>query len=412
MALPAPAGARHPGGSPRGETHRATVRRDHINRRGSRPPRVHIQFEESNMKRRTTLLTTVLTVAVGGLAVFVSVSRGNGRDPNVKTVDVARMTIADKALAVGRIEPEVEIGVKSQISGVVRRLLVAEGDFVRAGAPLLEIKPNPTPLELAEARRQVELRGIEIQNLERNLERQRALKEQGLLSEREYQETEQLFASQQVQVAMARERLALLEEGKASLADENVETVIRSPIAGFVLEKMVDIGDPIVPLSTYQEGTVLMTMAEMNRLVFRGTVDEIDVGRLREGMAVDVKIGALPNAAVRGRLRQISLKARTQDNATVFPVEIALAEIGETVLRAGYSANAEVIIDRRDSVLAIPERLVRFRNDSAFVTLLLPDGRQEERAIRTGLSDAINIEVIQGLTEGEKVVEPPPREIN
>jgi len=364
------------------------------------------------MKRRTKIAVGfVAVVVVGGVAVVVSASRGDGRGDDVTTIAVTRQTIVDKALAVGQIEPEIEVSVKSQMSGVVSRLLADEGDFVRAGAPLLEIKPNPTPLELADARRQLELRQIELDNLRRDLERQQALKAQGLVSDREFQLTEQRHAEQQIQLQMARERLALLEEGKLTVANDQVETVLRSPIDGFILEKMVEVGDPVVPLSTYQEGTVLMSMAEMNRLVFRGTVDEIDVGRLRSGMPVEITIGALPDVKVEGRLSLISLKARTVDNSTVFPVEITLTETSGAVLRAGYSANADVIINQRDSVLAIPERLIRLENDTARVTVLLPNGSTEERVVERGLSDAINIEILSGLGEGELVVEPPPREI-
>jgi HlyD family secretion protein len=364
------------------------------------------------MKRRTKVIGIGLgVVVVAGLAIVVSSSRGSGRGDDTNTIEVMRQDIIDEALAVGRIEPEIEVSVKSQISGVVGRLHADEGAFVRSGAPLLEIKPNPTPLELADARRQLELREVELANLERDLQRQSALKEQGLLSDREYQATEQQHAERQIQLQMARERLALLEEGKLTLADDAVETMVRSPIAGFILEKMVEVGDPVVPLSTYQEGTVLMTMAEMNKLVFRGTVDEIDVGRLEEGMPVSITIGALPEASVAGRLTRISLKARTEDNQTVFPVEITLEATSGTTLRAGYSANADIIIERRDSVLAIPERLITVENDTARVTVLLPDGSTEERVVERGLSDAINIEILSGLREGELVVEPPPREI-
>jgi HlyD family secretion protein len=148
----------------------------------------------------------------------------------------------------------------------------------------------------------------------------------------------------------------------------------------------------------------------MRALIFRGTVDEIDVGRLSEGMTVELKIGALPKAVVTGTLTKISLKARTEDNSTVFPIEISLDE-SDVVLRAGYSANADVIIDRREDVLFIPERLVTFEDDVAKVTVLLEDGTQEERVIEVGLSDAINIQVLSGLEEGEKIVEAPPREI-
>jgi HlyD family secretion protein len=365
------------------------------------------------MTRRTKITLTAITlVSISALVVVVKASRGDGRDESIRTVAVERSAIVDKALAVGRIEPEIEVSVKSQISGVVARLLADEGDFVRAGDPLLEIKPNPTPLELADARRQLELRQIELDNLRRDLERQQALQSQGLVSEREFQETEQQYAERHVQHQMAQERLALLEEGKLTVADEEMETVVRSPIDGFILEKTVEVGDPVVPLSTYQEGTVLMSMAEMDKLLFRGTVDEIDVGRLQEGMPVEIKIGALPDARILGELMRISLKARTEDNSTVFPVDIALTDFGGIPLRAGYSANADIIIDRRDSVLTIPERLIDVVDDTARVTVLLPDGTTEERIIERGLSDAINLEVQSGLREGELVVEPPPREIS
>jgi HlyD family secretion protein len=187
--------------------------------------------------------------------------------------------------------------------------------------------------------------------------------------------------------------------------------VIRSPIDGYLLEYAVEVGDPVVPISTYQEGTVLIRMAEMSKLMFRGNVDEIDVGRLHEGLPVEIKIGALPDARVDGRLTMISLKAKTEENATRFPVEIAVMPAEGVVLRAGYSANADVIIERRDSVVVIPERLVRTANDTSKVTVLLPNGQQEERVIRLGLSDAINVEVLEGLNAGDLVVEPPPREI-
>ncbi len=128
-------------------------------------------------------------------------------------------------------------------------------------------------------------------------------------------------------------------------------------------------------------------------------------------MPVEIKVGALPKAKVTGTLAKISLKARTEDNSTVFPIEIELDATDGVVLRAGYSANADVIIDRREDVLMIPERLVSFSGDTARVTVLLGDGSQEERTIETGLSDAINVQIVAGLEEGEKVVEPPPREI-
>ena len=154
-----------------------------------------------------------------------------------------------------------------------------------------------------------------------------------------------------------------------------------------------------------------MKMANMERLKFKGTVDEIDVGKLKEGMVTEIKVGALPSDTVRGTLRKIWLKAEKKENATVFPIEILIPATRNAVLRAGYSANANIIIQKKDSVLTVPERVVTFRRDSAFVKILLAPGKDEERYIKTGLSDAIIIEVVQGLKEGDEVLEKPVKRI-
>jgi HlyD family secretion protein len=154
-----------------------------------------------------------------------------------------------------------------------------------------------------------------------------------------------------------------------------------------------------------------MKMANMDRLLFKGTVDEIDVGKLKEGMETEIKVGALPTDKITGKLSKISLKAEKKENATVFPIEIIIPATKNTTLRAGYSANANVIIQKKDSVLVVPERVVTFRNDSSFVKVALGSGKNEERTIKTGLSDAINVEVLNGLQEGDSVYEKPVKKI-
>ncbi len=362
------------------------------------------------MKRRTLVILAILIplLAAGGWAAKKKLS--TPKDEGPKPIAVTRGELTDKAMAIGTIEPRVEVGVKSILAGVVRKRYAEVGDYVKKGAPLLEISPNPTPLELIELRRSIEMREIDLKNLQRELDRQAELKKQNLNSDSDLELAQRRVDESTVQLSLARERLALQESGKVD-GSGAVETIIRSPIDGFVLEDSIEIGDPVVALSPYQEGTVLMRMAAMKDLIFRGTVDEIDVGRLTEGMPVVIKIGALPDAKVNGKLSKIWLKARKQEQATVFPIEIQLVEVKGTTLRAGYSANAEVIIARRDSVLLIPERLITQRNDSSFVTVKKADGTSEERRVKTGLSDAINVEVLEGLTEGELVMEKPPKEI-
>lgn len=373
------------------------------------------------------LKKAIYAVVVIGLAVaitaFVRSSNSSDKDAEVPSVEVTRGDLVDKALAVGTIEPRVEVSVKSQFSGVVKKQFAEAGDFVRAGTPLLEILPNPTPKELVDAERQIELRELELNNLKTEYDRQQQLLSKQLISEQEFDRTKRSYEESVLHVKMAREGLALLREGKVSTDKGDFETVVRAPVSGYILEKEVEIGDPIVPLTSYQDGTVLMTMANMEDLIFRGTVDEIDVGRLQEGMEVEMNVGALANATVRGLVSKIWLKAKKEENSTVFPIEIEITEAVQSdarhpeadpipvTLRAGYSANADIIIEKREGVLMVPERVISFSGDTARVTLLKEDGTTEELQIQTGLSDAINIEVVGGLEEGARLKEKELKEI-
>jgi HlyD family secretion protein len=338
-------------------------------------------------------------------------SNSNQNENGRRTVKVTKNDIVEKALAVGSIEPVNEIDVKSKVSGVVRKLFADVGDYVNAGDPLLEVKPDPTPLELAQAKRDIEMAIIQLQTLEKELVRSKELKSAGLISDQEFEILTRQHDEARLRHQIATERLELIESGKVKIADTNIETVVEAPLTGFILEKSVNRGDPVVPLTSYQPGTALMRMADMTDLIFKGTVDEIDVGKIQEGMSCDLQVGAIPGKNISGHVILISLKAKKEDNTTVFPVEIKIDEIDNAVLRAGYSANANIIIARRDSVLAIPERVVTFRNDSAFVQIPVGEEDSEERYIKTGLSDAILIEVIEGLEEGEKVLEKEVKEI-
>jgi HlyD family secretion protein len=357
------------------------------------------------MSGRNKAIGGVALVAVAAAAAAAALMPRGGAANGVRGIEVVRGDLVDRALAVGTIVPEVEVSVKSKVSGVVQRRFAEVGDFVPAGAALLEIRPDPTPLELVEARRQLELNESQLESLARQYERQQELRARGLVAEQEYDQSRQRWTEAQLQAQVARDRLALLEQGRVATAGGRIESVVRSPISGYILEKRVEVGDPVVPLSSYQEGTVLLTMADMQSLIFRGTVDEIDVGRLAEGMEAEIRVGALPDARIRGVVSRISLKARREDQATTFPIEITLETPDGVTLRAGYSASADVIIERRTDVLTVPERVVTFEGGTARVTVLRADGTTEPRTIRTGLSDAITVEVLEGLAAGERVLE-------
>lgn len=354
----------------------------------------------------------IVILGITAALVFMVFKRSGHTDASFQLVMVERGTIVDKALAIGQIEPENEIAIKSKISGLVKRLYVEIGDSVNVGDPLLEVAPDPTPLEYAEAQRNVQLAAVSYDKAKRDYNRKKDLLDKHLLSEEELDSYKQTLDITDLRLKLSEEKLSLIESGKARIANRTIESIIRSPISGRVLARYVNEGDPVVPLTSFQEGTELLTLATMENLLFKGTVDEIDVGKLTEGMPVDIKIGAIPDAEIKGLLHMISPKARKEDNTVLFDVEIHLTEIAENIiLRAGYSANAEIVITRKDSVLVLPERLVTFRGDSAYVEVLGDRGEPIEIAIETGLSDGLQVEIIAGLEDSTEVVERPPKEI-
>jgi HlyD family secretion protein len=359
---------------------------------------------------RKALIGLGILVLAGASAALIS--RGNGKAGAFKTVAVTRGPVVEKALAVGAIRPKREIAVKSKISGIVKRSYRQVGDRVAAGEPLFEILPDPTPLELTEARREVEIAQNVFEQARKKHDRSRTLKDQGVLSTQEWDLADKEVQDAQIRLKLAQEKLALVEKGRVRSDRLQVESIIRAPIAGTVLELLVNEGDPVVPLTSYQAGTALTNLADMATLLFKGTVDEIDVGKLREGMPARIKIGALPDAKVDGVLSKISPKSKSAEGATLFDVEIELRPGPGVVLRAGYSANADVVVKEKGDVLLIPERLVTFADGKASVEVPGPPGAEPvKKEIKVGLSDGMSVEVAEGLAENELVVERPPKKI-
>jgi HlyD family secretion protein len=358
------------------------------------------------MKKIVIISVLVIVLAVVGYIIFKPSGDENG---GIKLVEATKGTIVDKALAVGQLEPRREIQVKSKISGIVKKLHVDISQVVRAGDPLITVAPNPTPLEYAEAKRYLELAEVDFENARLIYERKKGMYEKNLISKEEYEINLTEYNESDLRLKLAQEKFRLLQQGDTS--DGKNENTILSPINGTVLEKLVNEGDPVVPLTSYQAGTPLLALAPMDELIFKGTVDEIDVGKLTEGMTANLKVGALPDTKLEGKLSKISPKARKENNTTLFDIEIEVNKDDSTTLRAGYSANADLIINQKDSVIVIPERLVNFAGDTASVEVQDSAGLIDTVEVKVGLSDGLNIEVMEGLALGDQVVERPPKEI-
>ena len=362
------------------------------------------------MFKKIFIFSTLIIIV--GAVLFFAIDGSANKDEGFKTFPVEKGSIIDKALAVGEIEPKLEIEVKSKIPGIVRKIFVEIGDQVKIGDPLLEIAPDPTPIEYAETKRQVEIQQVSFANSKLEFDRVKKLKDKQLISHQEYERKKATYDQAKLRLDLAEEKLSLIESGKSNVANRVIDNVIRASIGGTVLSRSIDVGDPIVPLTSYQSGTKLMTLAKMDDLVFMGNVDEIDVGKLIENMVVEIEIGALPNEKLTGILKKISPKAHREEGSIVFEVEIKLDDIGSEFLRAGYSANADIIIRKKEDILLIHERLITFNDDSS-ASVEVQDSTDfiSVREIKTGLSDGLKIEVIEGLDEGELLVERPPKEI-
>lgn len=361
------------------------------------------------MVKKIFVLASIIIVV--GLVLFFAIDGSANKDDDYKLVEVERGSIIDKALAVGKIEPKQEISVKSKIPGIVRKSFVEVGDKVKKGDPLFDIAPDPTPIEYAEASRQVEINQVSFNSAQREVNRSRSLLDKSLISSQEHESKEYTFEEAELRLKMSKEKLSLLVTGRTEIANMSIDNIIRAPIGGTVLSRFVEEGDPVVPLTSYQAGTELLTLADMDHLIFKGNVDEIDVGKLHDGMAVEIEVGALSGDKISGVLKRISPKAHKEEGSTLFEVEIELDEVDLGFLRAGYSANADIIITRKEDILLVPERLVKIEDSLATVEVEDSLGIVTTVEIETGLSDGINMEVTTGLSEGDKLVERPPREI-
>ena len=368
------------------------------------------------MGKLLRLFVVLILVGAAGGAIYAFVGNRGGEVNGLTLVEAEFGDITEKALAVGQIEPRERFQVKSKISGIVVRCFVEVGDTVQAGDPLFEIAPDPTPQELLNVDHRVRSADASFDKARADYDRGLELHDVGLLSKGDLDALKESYELAQVSVEQARDNRELTRLGVVSGGVTEVERIIRSTASGTVLSRTVDVGDPVVPLTSYQPGTELASIADMSDLIFEGTVDEIDVGKIAAGLPCRIKVGALPDEIVTGHLARIAPQAQRSEGATLFDVEIELDPGQEVTLRAGYSANADVVIREKTEIVLIPERLVLFSDDGSETFVEIPgtgpEAEPEKVAVELGLSDGLNVEVVEGLSVGDQIVQRPPKEIS
>lgn len=347
-----------------------------------------------------TLLVLLLGVFIGTM---VYLYRKSGEKPKVFKTETPFVTnIIQKTVATGSVQPRKEITLKSSVSGVVDKLYVAAGEFVKVGQLIARIRIIPNMANLNNAETNLNKARINFEDAEREFKRYEKLFQDNLVSDAEYKRF--LVANQRAKedLAAADNNLQIVKVG-AMKNTSTANTLVRSTVNGMLLDVPVKEGSFIIESNTFNEGTTIATVADMNDMIFTGMVDESEVGKIKEGMNLELMIGAIENKKFNAKLEFISPKGLVEDGAIKFEIRAALRLQKDEFIRAGYSANADIIFARRDSVLAIKESLLQFSGDTLFVEVETTPSIYEKRYLKTGLSDEINIEVLSGLTKNEKV---------
>jgi len=349
----------------------------------------------------------VLGLAFIGTLVFLySKSKDDG--PSYETDKPIVADIVKKAVATGKIVPRREIMIKPRVSGIVKKLHVEPGDVVEEGDLIAEIKIVPDVAALAQAEAKVRSTRIALRHAELEMERTKNLGDRGLASKREIAQMKLDYELRRAELAAAGEELTVVREGASRQGDDQANTMIRSTVAGTVLEVPVEEGGSVIEANNFNEGTTIAAVADMNDMIFLGTVDEADVDKVRTGMDVVIKIGAIDDHEFSGKLEYIAPKGQDVDGAIQFEIKAALGPADGQVIRAGYSANAEIVLERRDDVLALKESLLQFDGDTAYVDVEVGPNEFERRDLELGISDGINIEVKDGVDQGVSIKKPAP----
>ena len=329
--------------------------------------------------------------------------------PQVKVYETLETTISnlEKAtVATGKVEPRDEILIKPQISGIIDVVYKQAGEKVQKGEVIAKVKVIPELGQLNSAESRVRLAEINARQSETDFSRMKALYEQKLVSTEEYEKSEVTVKQAREELQTAKDNLQIVKEGITQSNASFSSTLIRSTIDGLILDVPIKAGNSVIMSNTFNDGTTIATVADMNDLIFRGNIDETEVGRLHEGMPVKISLGALQNMTFDAELEYISPKGVEQNGANQFEIKAALRVPDTITVRSGYSANAEIVLERALQVLTVPESAIEFIGDSTFVYLLtdsIPQQRFARRPVTIGMSDGIRIEVKQGLTEGQRV---------
>lgn len=318
-----------------------------------------------------------------------------------------RMDIRKTTVVTGKIEPRNEVNVKPQISGIITEILKEAGETVQEGEVIAKVKVIPDMGSLSAAQSRLRLAEINRKQAQTDYDREKTLFDKGLVAADEYDKIAQALRQAREEVDAAQDNLEVVRDGVSKSNVSASSTLIRSTITGLILDIPVKVGNSVILANTFNDGTTIATVANMNDLIFRGNIDETEVGRLSTGMTMKITIGALQDLKFDARLEYIAPKATDQNGANQFEIKAAVnLPSNATNIRSGYSANAEIVLAEAKNVLAVQESAIEFDGDDTYVYVIKGEGDKqtyERRKVQTGISDGINIEIRSGVKPNERI---------
>jgi HlyD family secretion protein len=356
------------------------------------------------MKKVFKIIGIVVLVGVFGGTLFFLYTKSKKQPDVFETKNPFVSDVVMKTVATGSVVPRFEIEIKPQVSGIIDELYVLPGERVKKYQVIARIKIIPDMVTLNSAETRLNRAEINFEDAKTDYERQQKLFDQDVISYEELRNAKVAYDSAKEELTAAENNLELIKNGVTKKAAESTNTLVRSTINGMVLDVPVEEGNSVIQSNTFNDGTTIATVADMSDMIFEGKVDETEVGKISEGMPIEMEIGAIEKEKFQAILEYISPKGVEENGAIQFEIKARVKLKDEQFIRAGYSANANIVLDQKDDVLVIPEGLLKFENDSSFVEIQTGEEQQfEKRYVQTGLSDGINIEIKSGLTKDDKV---------
>ena len=358
------------------------------------------------MKKYTKFIIAGVIAAIFiGTFVFLWV-KSQPQPVEYETFTPSYMDLKKTTIVTGKIEPRNEVNVKPQISGIITDLMKEAGQMVQAGEIIAKVKVIPDMGQLSSAESRLRLANVNLKQAKVDYGRLKVLFDKGLVSADEFDKVNQAYKQALEEVRASEDNLEVVRDGVSKSNANTSSTLIRSTISGLILDIPVKVGNTVILSNTFNDGTTIATVANMNDLIFRGNIDETEVGKLVQGMPMKITIGALQDTKLQASLEYISPKAVESNGTNQFELKAAVKGMNGAKIRSGYSANAEIVLAEAKHVLTVPESAIEFEGNNTYVYVIKGSGKEvtyERRMVTTGLSDGLNIEIKSGISSKDKV---------